>query len=172
MKKKTIFLIAVAILMAVAALFAFKFYMGKTQDEIIDVLRQELQLSEDDSTTISYVGEYEIGESALLWFYFDNQTLTYYRAVECRVVADGRYQVKEIYKPTTYAQDIVHVIWRADDVFLINNPACQSIVYKDKSGEVISETKIASGDIPYVFLHEPVGELSCDFLDTAGNAIR
>lgn len=172
MKKKTIFIIALIILLAVAVLVVFKVNAGKTQDEIIDVLRQELQLANDDSTTISCVGEYEIGESALLWFYFDNQSLTYYRAVECRVVADGRYQVKNIHKPMTYAQDIVHVVWRADDVFLVNNPTCQSIIYRDKSGDVISETKLSSSDIPYVFLHKPISELSCDFLDTAGNVIQ
>ena len=147
-KSYKIILIAFIILLVTVVSFVLKIDMGKTQYEIIDVLRQELQLSEDDGTMISCVGEYEIGESALLWFYFENQPLTYYRAVECRVVADGKYQVKEIYKPMTYAQDIVHVIWRADDVFLINNTSCRSIVYKDKKGDVISETLIVSSDIP------------------------
>lgn len=92
-KSYKIILIAFIILLVTVVSFVLKIDMGKTQYEIIDVLRQELQLSEDDGTMISCVGEYEIGESALLWFYFENQPLTYYRAVECRVVADGKYQV-------------------------------------------------------------------------------
>lgn len=171
-KSYKIILIALIILLVAGMSFVLKIDMGKTQDEIIDVLRQELHLSEDDGTMISCVGEYEIGESALLWFYFENQPLTYYRAVECRVVADGKYQVKEIYKPMTYAQDIVHVIWRADDVFLINNPACRSIVYKDKNGDVISETLIVSSDIPYVFFKKSYSESTCDFVDSLGNVIH
>lgn len=94
-KSYKIILIAFIILLVTVVSFVLKIDMGKTQYEIIDVLRQELQLSEDDGTMISCVGEYEIGESALLWFYFENQPLTYYRAVECRVVADGKYQVKD-----------------------------------------------------------------------------
>jgi len=145
----------------------------KTQDDIVKMLGKELQIGENSDTSISFVAEYEIGENSLLWFSVQSQHMTNYRVVECNKIANGKYQVKKTHKPMTYAQDIVHIVFDAEDIFLINNFSCQSIVYRNKSGDVISQTDILPNELPYIFILKPLGNESiCDFLDERGNSIR
>ena len=137
------------------------------------MLQKELQLTEDDDITISCISEFAADDNSLLWFSIQNQHTTHYRAVECREVTSGRYQVKKLYKPTAYAKDIVHVVWMGEDVVLINNPSCRSILYRNKAGDVISKTDILPSELPYVFLLKSLGhETKCDVLDAEGNFIR
>lgn len=73
----------------------------------------------------------------------------------------------------TYAQDIVHIVLDAEDIFLINNLSCQTIVYRNKFGDVISQTNILPNELPNIFILKPLGNESiCDFLDERGNSIR
>jgi hypothetical protein len=173
MKKRSILItvVVIVLLSLVCGVYACK--VVKTQDDIVDMLRKDLQLTKDNDTTISFISEFEIDENSLLWFSVQNQHMTNYRAVECHRVANGRYKVKKIYTPMTYAKDIVHVVWMAEDIFLINNPSCQSIIYRNESGDVISKTDISPDELPYIFLNKPLGsESMCDFFDAEGNVIR
>jgi hypothetical protein len=172
-KKKSILVVVVVIVLVSLVCGVFASKVVKTQDDIADLLRKELQLTEDHDTTISFISEFEIDENSLLWFSIQNQHMTNYRAVECHKVANGRYQVKKIDTPMTYAQDIVHVVWMAEDIFLINDSSCRSIIYRNESGDVISQTDISPNELPYVFSLESLGsESMCDFLDAEGNVIR
>lgn len=137
------------------------------------MLRQDLHFAKDDDVSISYIGEFVADENALLWFSVQKEHGIYYRAVECRLLKNGGYLLKNIYKPMIYAKDIVHIVWMAEDVFLIHDSNCRAIVYRDRSGDVISKIEISSNDIPYVFLNKaPDGGGRLDFLDTAGNIIQ
>ena len=71
-----------------------------------------------------------------------------------------------------YARDIVHIIWQAEDAFLINDPNCCTIVYSNGAGTVLSKTELSQDDLPYVFLLKyPFGASKCDFLDVDGSCI-
>lgn len=172
-KPHKIFLIILFLLSVLTAVFVSNLKLAKTQDDMIDMLRQNLHLAKDDGSSISYISEFAVDKNALLWFSVQKEHEIYYRAVECRLLKNGGYLLKSIYKPMTYAQDIVHIIWMAEDVFLINNPNCQAIVYSDRLGNVIAKTEISSSDLPCVLLHRPpVSESKCDFMDISGNIIR
>ena len=163
----------IAGLLILAVLLASQFNVVATRDDIKDVLRQDLRLGDADQTVISYLGEFAIDDDYLFWFSIHNQAITYYRAVECHLMLNGNYRIRKIHKPMTYAQDIVHVVWMTEDIFLINNSSCRSIIYMNESGDVIAQTEIAPNEIPYVYLHKtPVKPCSCDFLDSTGEAIR
>jgi hypothetical protein len=61
----------------------------------------------------------------------------------------------------------------AEDIFLINDSSCRSIIYRNGSGDVISQTDISPDELPYGFSLESLGSESvCDFLDAEGNIIR
>lgn len=169
-KAHIVFSIVFLILLVSILLFFSTFHLVKTKDDVMDVLRQELQLTENNDVTISYLGEYSLDEDSLFWFLIQNQSYTLYRAVECHPLIGGWSHVAHIYDPMTYASDIVHVIWKGEDIILMNNPDCQSLVYKDDSGRVVTTTEFSSSELPYVFLHKPLNGTS-DFLDYEGNKI-
>lgn len=172
-KPRKTFLIILFLLLVLTVVFVSNLKLARTQDAMIDMLRQNLHLAKNDGTSISYAGEFVVNENALLWFSIQKEYETYYRAVECRLLKKGGYLLKNIYKPMTYAQDIVHIVWKAEDVFLINNSDCRAIVCKDIFDNVISKTEISSDDIPYVFLlRTSVSSSTWDFLDITGNSVR
>ena len=121
---------------------------------------------------ITCAGDYTADAYTLLWFIIQNQDMTLYRAVDCRVLNNGSYWMKKTYTPSACARDIVHVVWRyARDIVLINNFDCRSIVYHTSYGD--EKTELSAEDIPYVFPYAPpYGTTGCDFLDAAGNSIR
>ena len=144
--------------------------IAKTQEAVGELLRKKLDLPQD--AVITCAGDYTADAYTLLWFIIQNQDMTLYRAVDCRVLNNGSYLVKKIYTPSAYARDIVHVVWRyARDIVLINNSDCRSIVYHTSYGD--EKTELSAEDIPYVFPYAPpYGTTGCDFLDAVGNSIR
>lgn len=171
MKKSHKILLILAILVIAAAVIVISSLpIAKTQEAVEEWLRKELELSQD--AVITCAGDYTADEYTLLWFIIQNQDMTLYRAVDCRVLNNGSYWVKKIYNPSAYARDIVHVVWRyARDIVLINNSDCRSIVYHTSYGD--EKTELSVEDIPHVFLRNPSGGSStCDFLDAAGNSVR
>ena len=143
---------------------------AKTQEAVGELLRKKLDLPQD--AVITCAGDYTADAYTLLWFIIQNQNMTLYRAVDCRVLNNGSYWMKKTYTPSAYARDIVHVVWRyARDIILINNFDCRSIVYHTSYGD--EKTELSAEDIPYVFPYAlPFGTTDCDFLDAAGNSIR
>ena len=137
---------------------------------MISLLRKELGLTDD--AALSFAGEYAAEENALLWFSMQGDYSTSYWAAECRLLKNGGYRLIQLTRPRTYAKDVVHVIWQAEDVVLVNNPDCRAIVYSNSAGNVVSRIELSPGDLPYVFLlNYPSGASKCDFLGADGNSI-
>ena len=79
----------------------------------------------------------------------------------------------DVRKPMIYAQDIVHIVWMAKDVFLINNSECRVIaVDSGTSGDAVSRIELSPDDLPYVFPDGVSGSGKLDFLDAEGNPVR
>ena len=131
----------------------------------------ELELSAD--CTLHYIGAYTEDPNALLWFSIEGNYPHQYIAVECEWLSSGKYKFVDIFTPMTYSTDIVHVIWNAEDIFLVNNRDCASIVYKDQNGEIILQTNLTEHDFPYIFPHSPPTNPGITtFLDSQGKEIR
>ena len=150
---------------------------AQTPGDIIPMLREELQLEENDGTVISCIGVYTadpttsawVFENSLLWFSFDHDNYTYYRAVGCQQTSSGKFIVRKIYEPMTYTEDIVHVVWGGNDVYCVNDPNCRTIYFQFTSGD-ISMPEISPGDHPCIFVYHGAGSL--DFLDEHGKSVR
>ena len=170
MKKSHKILLILALLVLVLAVIVISdLPIDKTQEAVGERLRKELDLPQDAVRTCA--GEYTADDHVLLWFIIQDQDMTLYRAVDCRVLNNGSYWVKKIYKPSAYTRDIVHVVWNARDVYLVNDLNCGAIVYHTSYGE--EKTEFSADDIPYIFVYSPpFGTTDGDFLDTAGNVIR
>lgn len=168
-KSHKILLVLVLLVLVLAVIAASNLHIAKTQEAVGELLWKKLDLPQD--AVITCAGDYTADAYTMLWFIIQNQDMTLYRAVDCRVLNNGGYWVKKIYTPSAYARDIVHVVWRyARDIVLINNFDCRSIVYRTSYDE--EKTELSAGDIPYIFLLPQSGYFTCDFLDASGNSIR
>ena len=142
-----------------------------TDENLIKKISNDLDLP--TGCSISYIGEYSDGSDALLWFAIDGNYPDQYVAVECEKRSSGKYKFIDTYSPMTYAQDIVHVVWKAEDIFLVNNRDCSQIVYMNEAREVIREIDVAEYGLPYVFrLSMPSNPGICMFVDFNGEEIR
>lgn len=172
--RKKVLAIAV-ILVVVAALAVLVCNAVKTQDEIADKLRKELLLTEEEAAKLSYVGEYRNDDDSLLWFTIQNGIphMNRYIAVECRVVADGRYFVKNISDGGSWGPDISHAFFGNKDIILIHNPSCRSVIYATMGGTEVARIDISPDDIPYIFeLDQPATSTRISFVDAEGNELR
>ena len=161
MKKSHKILLALALLAAAAAaavIVISNLPIAKTQEAVGELLRKKLDLPQD--AVITCAGDYTADAYTLLWFIIQNQDMTLYRAVDCRVLNNGSYWMKKTYTPSACARDIVHVVWRyARDIILINNFDCRSIVYHTSYGD--EKTELSAEDIPYVFPYAPPYGTTC-----------
>lgn len=72
-----------------------------------------------------------------------------------------------------YALDIVHVVWKAEDIFLVNNRDCAKIIYMNQAEEIVKTTDLAEQGLPYIFrLSMPTNPGICMFVDANGEEIR
>ena len=142
-----------------------------TDENLIKKISNDLDLP--TGCSISYIGEYSDGSDVLLWFAIDGTYPDQYVAVECEKRSSGKYKFIDVYSPMTYAQDIVHVVWMAEDIFLVNNRACTQIVYMNEAREIVQEIDVAEHGLPYVFrMSMPTNPGICMFIDANGEEIR
>ena len=84
MKKSHKILLALALLAAAAAVIVISnLPTAKTQEAVGELLRKKLDLPQD--AVITYAGDYTVDAYTLLWFIIQNQDMTLYRAVDCRM---------------------------------------------------------------------------------------
>ena len=84
MKKSHKILLALALLAAAAAVIVISnLPIAKTQEAVGELLRKKLDLPQD--AVITCAGDYTADAYTLLWFIIQNQDMTLYRAVDCRM---------------------------------------------------------------------------------------
>ena len=176
MKKshKKVLIISI-VLLVLAALIALACNTTKTKDDIAQILRKDLELTEEEFEKLSYVGEFLDDDDSLLWFTIQNgiSNMNRYIAVECLVVTDGRYLVKSVSEAGTWGPDIAHAFLGRKGICLIYNPSCRSCVFTTMGGTVVSKTELSPDDLPCVFECEfPANAIHLTFLDAEGNELR
>lgn len=172
MKKLRIILpIVLLVLLVAGALFVSTLPLVRTQEDVIQAIQEDAKFTPDDDITISYLGEYTSDGHALRWYIVQNQGHTLsYKAVDCQSLLGGWSYVKKIYDASTFAPDIVHVVWNGSDIYLMNNPDCVSLVYKNDSGQESTIMKFSSSNLPYIFPFQLVNG-TANFFDYEGNPI-
>lgn len=172
MKKLRIILpIVLLVLLVAGALFVSTLPLVRSHDDVIQVIRDDAQFTQDDDITISYLGEYTSDGHALRWYIVQNQGHTLsYKAVDCQSLLGGWSYVANVYDASTYAPDIVHVVWNGSDICLMNNPDCLSLVYKNAAGQESTRMEFTPSNLPYIFPFQ-LSDGTADFLDYEGNPI-
>ena len=142
-----------------------------TDENLIKKISKDLDLPAD--CRLTYIGEYSDSSYALLWFAIDGNYPDRYVAVECEKQSTGKYKFIDSFSPMIYAVDIVHVVWKAEDIFLVNNRDCAKIVYMNQAEEVVKTTDLTEQGLPYIFrLSMPTNPGICMFVDADGEEIR
>lgn len=178
MKKLRILIaIVLILLLAGSAYFVSQSLYVKGREGIIPMLRKELDLVGEGSAVFSCIGEYNRDREVLLWFTIQKEDTVFYRAVGCRMLKNGGLRIKNIYDPMAYAPDIVHVVWMAEDVFLVNDPECRGVVSRNADGNVTKQIDFAPSQFPVILslsqlgIDGMMGSATIDFVDSEGNPI-
>ena len=179
MKRSQRFLLIALILLAALAVILFsRLKLAKDTNGVAELLRKE-RLNADYSSVISFTGSCTTGKAddlALLWFSIhdpDDPDFVVYRAADCRLLKTGGYLVRDFPKVTADTDKIFHTIWMGEDIYLVDDPDCRSIVLTQPPASVLSEITLTPDDLPYIYVfHPPYGQSDLDFLDAAGRSLR
>ena len=140
-------------------------------DALCDLAAEKIGISDD--CVLLLRGEYFYNSDAIFWFSVLGDYPEDYVSIACEVMYGGPNQFKEVLDVMTYAEDIVHVLWKGDDFFFLNNKDCAAIVYLDGSGQIVLEDRLPHVGTPYVFrLVMPTNPGSAMFVDANGDEIR
>ncbi len=173
---KSLFLVLLVLLLLLAAFVYPSFQnIAATQEALDELIAEELSHRQNDST-LTFLTQHEKEDEALFWYVMQSNIDSDYRiyfVAKCKPLSRGRYQLKDIFTPQTYAKDILSIVWKSDYVLVINNPDCRSIVQTDNSGNVIKQIDLSAETYPYIYYHDsPLSiETKTSFLDAAGNEI-
>ena len=145
-----------------------KIYNGT--DELIDKAREEIPISDADTTDIQYAGMCAKDDKALVWFISGNEYQAhYYLPMEVEIKGEAAYRFIRTYKPMDgRGEDIAIVQWNEGYAFIINNPKCASVKITGEAGTY--EETFDSKSFPYVFYY-PSLPSAYVFLDAEGNEL-
>ena len=135
---------------------------------MIETVRQELA-ADWQSEAVAFAGAGIRNGETVLWFTIETPEKTQYEAAVCRVLANGRYRLREIKTPSVYCADIVSYL----AVYLVNNPACRAIITKDNDSDRETGVELSPEDLPYVYIMDPpFSASSTGFYDAAGEEMQ
>lgn len=123
-------------------------------ESLIDKARQELPVSDADSTDMQYAGMSIIDDKALAWFISGSEYQAhYYMPMEVEINSNGEYSFVRTYKPLDgEVKDVAALQWNSGWSFVINNIDCAAVRITDENG--IHDEKIEDGSYPYVFWYQ------------------
>ena len=142
---------------------------AKDTEDLTAYLSKALDIEQSE---IQYAGEYIDGEDALVWFVAEREYTHQYFSVPCGMNKNQTYLINKIIKADEYTRDIVHSLWNAHDIYLINNMNCTKIVLKNDAGEIVSQIDITADKFPYIFDLLSLGNGKIMFIDSNGEEIR
>ena len=168
--RKRLALIALSLLAVLLAayLIVLNWIWAKPREALIEAVRQELA-ADWKSCGVSFAAEGTYLSETVLWFTIETPENTQYRAAVCRRLDNGRYRLTKIETPSVYCADIVSYL----AVYLVNNPACRSIITKDNDSDRETGVALSPEDLPYVYIMDPpFSASSTGFYDAAGEEMQ
>ena len=168
--RKRLALIALSLLAVLLAayLIVLNWIWAKPREALIEAVRQELA-ADWQSETVAFAGAGIRNGETVLWFTIETPEKTQYEAAVCRVLANGRYRLREIKTPSVYCADIVSYL----AVYLVNHPACRAIITKDNDSDRETGVELSPEDLPYVYsMDPPFSASSTGFYDAAGEEMQ
>jgi len=127
----------------------------KGTDALIEKVREEMPIANEENMEISYAGLVAIEDTALIWFVSGNDYQAHtYLPMECNIVGKDEYTYVRTYKPVNRGNDIVILEWQGGYSFLINNIDCKTIRIIDDNGT--HDISIEKETYPFVFHHDMI----------------
>ena len=101
--RKRLALIALSLLAVLLAayLIVLNWIWAKPREALIEAVRQELA-ADWQSETVAFAGAGIRNGETVLWFTIETPEKTQYEAAVCRVLANGRYRLREIKTPSVW----------------------------------------------------------------------
>ena len=166
---KRIISIALVCMLCFGLVGCTKTYKGT--DELIEKAREEIPISDADTTDIQYAGMSVVEDKALIWFISGNEYQGhYYLPMEVEVKGEDEYVFVRTYRPMDRrGDDIALLDWMNGYAFVINNPKCVSVMIRDKTGA--HKEIIENNSYPYVFFYKYSSSFEYNFLDKDGNEL-
>ncbi|MDO4381437.1 MAG: hypothetical protein Q4D20_11275 [Clostridia bacterium] len=168
---KKIVSIALILILCFGMAGCAKTYHGT--DELLKKAREELPISEADTTDIQYAGMCKKENTALAWFISGNEYQKhYYLPMEIEIKNNGEdYTFVHTYKPVTdKCPDVATVNWQEGYAFLINNPKVSTVKITLENGEQIRKI-VQKDSVPYSF-YVPSALSEYVFLDADGKEVQ
>ena len=174
-RRKSIFIVLlVLILLIIVKIYPHFQNIAPTQEELDKLVAAELSYDREIST-LSYLTQQEKDDEVFVWYMLQSKAVSDYRSyfvAKCTTLSGGKYQLKDIFTPQTYAKDILSVVWKTDYVLLVNNPNCRSIIQTDGARNIMKQIDLSSESYPYLYTDSSLpGGTITRFLDAEGKEI-
>lgn len=135
------------------------------EEDFIAKARKEIPISNADTIDLLYAGSATKGKEALLWFISGNEYQDhFYFVMNCTVKENGAYLFQSSYSPGERADDIAFFQWKGGYCFLVNNPACRTILIDDIS------VPVPENSFPFLYFY-PLIPHTYSFLDADGKVL-
>lgn len=173
---ESIFIVLLVLILLIAVTVYPHFQnIAPTQEKLNELVAGELSYDREIST-LSYLTQQEKDGEVFVWYVLQSRIDADYRSyfvAKCKALSGGKYQLKDIFTPQTYAKDILSVVWKTDYVLLVNHPDCRSIVQSDSNGSIIRQIDLSTESYPYLYCNDsPLSVATITrFLDAEGNEI-
>lgn len=176
---KSLLIMLTALILCLAAVFLHgHFTTLRTTDDILKKAAKECHIPIAEDSPLSLCGSCETGENEhMFWFTaVDSQGENRYQPMRFTEVGENEYKFRHAPKSFVSENDIAYDHYSRGIVYLVNNPACATIVFNDGTSDEIT---VPVDGVPFIYKYEYTSPdnteseeiISAQFLDKNGKVI-
>lgn len=151
---KTLLLMLTALILCLAAVFLYgHFTTLRTTDDILQKAAKECHIPIPEDSSLSLCGSCETDENEhIFWFTaVDSQGENRYQPMHFTEVGDSKFKFRHAPKSFFSENDIAYDHYSRGIVYLVNNPACATIVFNAGTADEIT---VPVDNIPFIYKYE------------------
>ena len=151
---KSLLLMLTALILCLAAVFLYgHFTTLRTTDDILQKAAKECHIPIPEDSSLSLCGSCETDENEhIFWFTaVDSQGENRYQPMHFTEVGDSKFKFRHAPKSFFSENDIAYDHYSRGIVYLVNNPACATIVFNAGTADEIT---VPVDNIPFIYKYE------------------